>query len=164
MATKKGKIITIGILVTITLASFVFWFIPQENELSLVVSDYENYLDGVKNIHSILDQDIDNAFQELRNGNINPQEYKTMAQATSDQVTEQISQLVTTKPSEQWQQSYIDYMDALRKFNSQIRETIVYADIMNQGNNEKLSEILEKIEKLEEESESLVNSSNNNRP
>ena len=164
MATKKGKIITIGILAAITLVSFVFWFIPQGSELSLVVSDYENYLDGVKNIHSVLDQEIDGAFQDLRNGNISPQEYKSMAQTTSDQVTEQISQLVTTKPSEQWQQSYINYMDALRKFNSQIRETIVYADTMNQGTEGKLSEILEKIEKLEKESQNLVNQSDSNRP
>ncbi|MDX1596304.1 MAG: hypothetical protein R3327_05125 [Nitrosopumilaceae archaeon] len=164
MATKKGKIITIGILAAITLVSFVFWFIPQGSELSLVVSDYENYLDGVKNIHSVLEQEIDGAFQDLRNGNISPQEYKSMAQTTSDQVTEQISQLVTTKPSEQWQQSYINYMDALRKFNSQIRETIVYADTMNQETEGKLSEILEKIEKLEKESQNLVNQSDSNRP
>lgn len=94
MATKKGKIITVAILAAITLVSFVFWFIPQENEASFVVSDHENYLDGVKNIHKVLDEDIDITFQKLKDEKITPEEYISMAKTSSDQITQQISQLV----------------------------------------------------------------------
>ena len=164
MGSKKGKIITVAILATITLASFVFWFIPQENESSFVVSDYENYLDGVKNIHQVLDEEIDTTFQDLKEGEITSEEYIKGAKVTSDQITQQISQLVKSKPSEEWQESYINYMDALKKFNSQVRETIVYANAIGQENEEKLETILNKIQSLENESEELVNLSNNNRP
>ena len=54
MASKKGIAVTVIILVAITAASFLFWIIPQENPPILVVSDYENYLDGVKKIHEVL--------------------------------------------------------------------------------------------------------------
>ena len=66
MASKKGITITIIILAAITGGSFLFWVIPQESPISLVVSDYENYLDGVKEIHSILDQSISTEFQNLK--------------------------------------------------------------------------------------------------
>ncbi len=164
MGSKKGKIITVAILATITLASFVFWFIPQENESSFVVSDYENYLDGIKNIHQVLDEEIDVSFQNLKDGKITPEEYIKSAEITSDQITQQISELVKSKPSEEWQESYINYMDALKKFNSQVRETIVYANAIGQENEEKLQSTLNKIQSLEKEAEELVNLSNSNRP
>lgn len=164
LGSKKGKIITVVILATITLASFVFWFIPQENESSFVVSDYENYLDGVKNIHQVLDDEIDTSFQDLKDSKITPDEYIRGAEVTSDQITQQISELVKSKPSEKWQESYINYMDALKKFNSQVRETIVYAKAIGQENEENLESILTKIQSLENESEELVNLSNTNRP
>lgn len=164
LGSKKGKIITVAILATITLASFVFWFIPQENESAFVVSDYENYLDGIKNIHQILDEEIDTSFQNLKDGKITPEEYIRNAEITSEQITQQISELVKSKPSEKWQESYINYMDALKKFNSQIRETIVYANTIGQENDEKLESIQSKIQSLEKKSEELVNLSNSNRP
>jgi len=54
MASKKGITITAIILAAITGASFLLWIVPQDVETTFVVSDYENYLDGVKNIHEVL--------------------------------------------------------------------------------------------------------------
>ena len=51
MASKKGISLTIGVLAAITMASFVFWFLPQNSEITFVVSDFESHLDGVKNVH-----------------------------------------------------------------------------------------------------------------
>ncbi len=48
MASKKGIVVTITILVAITGASFLLWMIPQNNETTFVVSDYGGYLDGVE--------------------------------------------------------------------------------------------------------------------
>ena len=45
-------------------------------------------------------------------------EYVIDAEITSSQVTSQISEFVTSKPPEEWQESYINYMDAMKKFNS----------------------------------------------
>jgi uncharacterized protein YxeA len=164
MASKKGIIITIIILAVITAASFLFWMIPQEDLASLTISDHENYLDGVKEIHSILDQTISKEFQNLKDKNTSPDEYIQISDITLTQITSQISEFVTSKPPNEWQDSYISYMDALRNFNSYVIETKVYANLIKDGNTEKLEEIEAKIQFFKSESEKLVELSDSSRP
>jgi type II secretory pathway component GspD/PulD (secretin) len=165
VASKKGIVVTIIILTAITGVSFLLWVIPQDYETTFVVSDYEGYLDGVKNIHEVLEESIDIEYQNLRTGKITPQEYIAITEVTSSQVTAQISEFVTSKPSEQWQTSYISYMDAMKKFNSYIIETKVLANLMESGNTEEeLKETLEKVELLKNESTELVKISDQSRP
>jgi hypothetical protein len=162
MASKKGIIITVIILGAITGASFLFWVIPQESPSTIVVTDYENYLDGVKKIHQILQESIETEFQNLVDGKTSPEEYITISEVTSSQVTAQISEFVTTKPPEEWQDSYISYMEALKKFNAYIIETKVAANMLKVGNID--TEIIKKIELLKTESQELANKSNELRP
>ncbi len=164
MASKKGIVITIIILAGITAGSFLFWVIPQETQISLTVSDYENYLDGVKEIHSILDQTISTEFQNLKDGNISSDEYLQIADVTSTQVSSQISEFVTSKPPNEWQDSYISYMDALRNFNSYVTETKVYANLVKEGKTDQFEETLNKIQTYKSESENLIELSDNSRP
>ena len=162
MASKKGIVITVIILVAITAASFLFWVIPQENLSTLVVSDYENYLDGVKKIHEVLQESIETEFQNLLNEKISPDEYIAITEVTSTQVTAQISEFITSKPPEEWQDSYISYMEALKKFNAYIVETKVAANMLKEGQID--TEIMQKIESLRSESQELINKSNELRP
>ena len=118
MASKKGIVITVAILAAITGASFLSWIIPEDYETTFVISDYENYLDDVKNIQEVLQESIDIEYQNLRSGKISPRDYITITEVTSSQVTAQISEFVTSKPPEEWQTSYISFMDAMKKFNS----------------------------------------------
>ncbi len=162
MASKKGIVITVIILVAITAASFLFWVIPQENPSTLVVSDYENYLDGVKKIHEVLQESIETEFQNLLNEKTSPDEYIAITEVTSTQVTAQISEFITSKPPEEWQDSYISYMEALKKFNEYIIETKVAANMLKEGQID--TEIIQKIESLRSESQELINKSNELRP
>ena len=164
MASKKGIIVTIIILVAITAGSFLFWIIPQESQMSLIISDHESYLDGIKEIHSILDQTISTEFQNLKDENLSPDEYLQMADVTSSQVTSQISEFVTSKPPNEWQDSYISYMDALKNFNSYVTETKVYANLVKEGKTDQLEETLTKIQSYKSESEMLIELSDNSRP
>lgn len=165
MASKKGIIITVIILASITGASFLLWTIPQDYEVTFVVSDYSGYLDGVKNIHEVLEESIGIEYQNLRTGKITPQDYIVITEVTSSQVTTQISEFVTSKPSEEWQNSYINYMDAMKKFNSYILETKVLANMMENGSTEEeMVKVLEKIESLKIESKEFVNMSDQSRP
>jgi uncharacterized protein YxeA len=164
MASKKGIVITIIILAAITGASFLFWAIPQEIPTSLVVSDYENYLNGVKEIHSILDQSISTEFQNLKDEKISPDEYMQIADVTSTQISSQISEFVTSKPPNEWQDSYISYMESLRNFNSYVTETKVYANLVKEGKTDQLEETLAKIQSYKSESETLIELSDNSRP
>ena len=165
MASKKGIAATGIILVAITGASFLSWIIPQDNETTFVVSDYEGYLDGVKSIHEVLEESINIEYQNLLNGKITPKEYITITEVTSSQITAKISEFVTTKPSEEWVASYINYMDALKKFNSYITETKVLANLIeNDDSQEKMDEVMQKIELLKNESSEFVRISNESRP
>ncbi len=164
MASKRGIIVTIIILLAITAGSFLFWIIPQESQMSLIISDHESYLDGIKEIHSILDQTISTEFQNLKDENLSPDEYLQMADVTSSQVTSQISEFVTSKPPNEWQDSYISYMDALKNFNSYVTETKVYANLVKEGKTDQLEETLTKIQSYKSESEMLIELSDNSRP
>lgn len=151
MVSKKGIVLTAGILVAITLGSFVVWYIPtdspaartggqgqeldegealQGSQMRLTVSDYEKYLDGVREIHDVIDSDLDEAFQMMLDGSLEPEEYAEIAETSSSQINSQIIQLVESKPAAEWVDSYAAYMEALRSFNSEIRETIVYARLL----------------------------------
>ncbi|QLH11449.1 hypothetical protein [Nitrosarchaeum sp. AC2] len=162
MASKKGIIITIIILASITAASFLLWIVPQENPATLVVSDYENYLEGVKKIHQVLQESIETEFQNLLDGNTSPDEYISITEVTTSQVTAQISEFVTSKPTEEWQNSYITYMEAMKKFNEYIIETKVAANMLKVGQID--AETLQNIESLRLETQELIKKSDELRP
>ena len=164
MASQKGVVITIIILASITAGSFLFWMVPQENQMTIVVSDHENYLDGAKEIHSVMDQTISEEFQNLIDGSILPDEYIRTSDVISSQVTMQISEFVTSKPPAEWQESYINYMESLQNFNSYVTETKVYANFLKEDKIDKLDETLAKIQSLKSESERLAKASDDSRP
>ena len=165
MASKKGIVITVIILAAITGASFVLWVIPQENDTTFIVTDYEGYLDGVKNIHEVLQESIDIEYRNLQDGKISPSEYIIITEVTSSQVTTQISEFVTSKPSEKWQESYISYMNGMKKFNEYIIETKVLANqIENEIIDSEISDTVDKIESIKLESIEYIKKSNELRP
>ena len=165
MASKNGIAITVIILAAITGASFLIWQIPQDNKTTFVISDYGDYLNGVKIIQEVLQESIDIEYQNLRNGKISPEDYIKITEETSSQVTAQISEFVTSKPPEEWQDSYISYMDAMRKFNSFIGETKVLANMIEKGSTEEeMIKTLQKIESLKTESLDYVKISDESRP
>ena len=165
MASKKGIAITAIILAAITGASFLLWVIPQENDTTFIVTDYQGYLDGVKNIHEVLQESIDIEYQKLRDGKSTPKDYIAITEVTSSQVTTQISEFITSKPSEQWQESYISYMNGMKKFNEYILETKVLANQIENGNIDKeILQTLEKIESIKAESIEYIKKSNELRP
>ena len=165
MASKKGITITVIILALITAASFLLWVVPQENNSTFIVTDYEGYLDGVKNIHEVLQESIDIEYRNLQDGKISPSEYIIITEVTSSQVTTQISEFVTSKPSEKWQESYISYMNGMKKFNEYIIETKVLANqIENESVDSKILETVNKIESIKVESIEYIKKSNELRP
>ena len=165
MASKKGIVITAIILAAITGASFLLWVIPQENDTTFIVTDYEGYLNGAKNIHEVLQESIDIEYDNLREGKISPMDYITITEVTSSQVTTQISEFITSKPSEQWQESYISYMNGMKKFNEYILETKVLASQIENGSlDEEILQTVNKIETIKAESIEYVKKSNELRP
>ena len=165
MASKKGIAITAIILAAITGASFLLWIVPQENDTTFIVTDYEGYLDGVKNIHEVLQESVDMEYQNLREGKISPIDYITITEVTSSQVTTQISEFITSNPSEQWLESYTSYMEGLRNFNKYILETKVLANQVENGVPEtEILQTVDRIESIKAESIEYIKKSNELRP
>ena len=165
MGSKKGIIITIGILVAITSASFLIWFLPENNEIKFIVSDFDSHLDGVKNIHGTIRETVDIEFQNLVDEKISPEEYIELAKASSSQINSQIIELVESKATEEWQESYINYIESLKQYNSYIRETIVAASMIEEGiQSNEMEDILQKLNEFKINSESLIIESDNTRP
>ena len=118
-----------------------------------------------KNIHEVLQESIEIEFQSLQNGDISPEDYMIVTEVTSSQVTAQISEFVTSKPPEEWQDSYINYMESMKKFNAYIGETKVFANlIQNENSEEEIAQTLDKINQLKSESHELAEMSHNTRP
>jgi hypothetical protein len=165
MVSKKGIALTIGILSTITIASFVIWFIPQNNQLIFVITDFESHLDGVKEVHNTISQTVEKEFQNLIEEKITPDEYIQIAEISTSQINSQIIQLVESQPTGEWSESYSNYIDSLRQFNSYLRETVVAAKMIGEGTNtDELDKVLEKINEFKEASNSLITASDEARP
>ena len=165
MASKKGIAVTAIILAGVTGSSFLLWMVPENNETTFIVSDYGNYLEGEKNIYEILQESIYFEFQNLLDREITPKDYIAVTEVTSSQLTAQISEFVTSKPPEEWQGSYINFMDGMKKFNSYIIETKVMANqIENGSTQDEINETLSKLEILKKEAEEHIRISDELRP
>lgn len=134
MASRRGKIITVCILAAITLASFAVWLIPQNTPTTLVTTDHQSLLDATVAIHATLRESLDAQYGMMIQKEISPDEYVAAAEVLSDQVIEQIRALASTQPPPEWTESYSQYIESLRAFNTAIRETVVAAEAISLGN------------------------------
>ena len=92
-------------------------------------------------------------------------DYIIITEVTSSQVTTQISEFVTSKPSEPWQESYISYMNGMKKFNEYILETKVLANqIQNESLDEEILQTIDRIDSIKAESIEYIKKSNELRP
>ena len=165
MALKKGVLITTVILVAITVASFFVWWIPQRQDTTFVISDFKSHLDRIKEIHTTIVDGTEQEFQKLLNGDVTPDQYIEGAEISSSQINSQIVEVVESSAPHAWEESYINYIDALKSTNSYIRETIVAANMIKDGSaKQDIDETIKKIEQLKEESKSLVAASDSSRP
>ena len=165
MASRKGIGITIAFLVGVVIASFMVYLIPEDTTMKIVVSDFEEYLDITKEKASMEVTGIDGSFEKLMEKKMSPDEYIRIAEVSSSQINSLIIELTSSGATEEWTESYINYIGALKKLNEKITETIVVANLMNSDNNSNsINEIIAKIHQLEIESQDLMKKSDNTRP
>ena len=140
MKSKKGVIITAGILIAITIASFSVWVVnnPSSTEMTIVVTDFENHQEGISERHKIVSNAIEESFSELMHDRISPEE---------------------------WHLSDINRIGSLETFRSYIIETMVMANvIMDNGSVEKKTEILSGIEMYKDESIQYAQMADSSKP
>ena len=165
MASKKGIGVTIAFLVGIVAASFLVYLIPEDTTMKIVVSDFEKYLDITKEKAMLESVSIDESFEKLMEKKTSPNEYIGIAKVSSSQINSLIIELTDSGATQEWVESYVNYIDALKKLNEKITETIVVANLMNgDDNSNSINEIIAKIHQLETESLDLIKKSDNTRP
>ena len=165
MASTKGIAVTIAILVGVVAASFLVYLIPEDTTMKIVVSDFKKHLDITKEKASMEITSIDESFEKLMEKKISPDEYINIAEVSSSQINSLIIELTNSGATQEWSESYVNYIGALKKLNEKITETIVVANLMNSDNNSNsINEIVAKIHQLEIESHDLIKKSDNTRP
>ena len=164
MASKKGIGVTIAFLVGIVAASFLVYLIPEDTEMKIVVSDFEKYLDITKEKSTLESVGIDESFEKLMEKKMSPNEYIGIAKVSSSQINSLIIELTDSGATQEWVESYVNYINALKKLNEKITETIVVANLMNGDDSNSINEIITKIHQLETESLDLIKKSDNTRP
>ena len=165
MASRKGIGVTIAILVGVVAASFLVYLIPEDTTMKIIVSDFEKHLDITKEKTSMVSASVDESFKKLMENKLSPDEYIMVAEVSSSQINSLIIELTNSGATQEWTESYINYIGALKKLNEKVTETIVVANLMNSDNNSNsINEIITKIRQLETESLDLIKKSDNTRP
>ena len=165
MASTKGIAVTIALLVGVVVASFLVYLIPEDTKMKIIVSDFEKHLDTNKEKVLMEVTSIDSSFKKLMENELSPDQYIMIAETSSSQINSLVIELTNSGATEEWIESYVNYIGALKKLNEKITETIVVANLMNDDDNSNsINEIIAKIHQLETESLDLIKKSDNTRP
>ena len=165
MASRKGIGVTIAILVGVVAASFLVYLIPEDTTMKITVSDFGEHLDITKERALMESSSIDESFKKLIENDMNQDEYIRIAEVSSSQILTLIIELKDSGATQEWTESYVNYIGALKKLNEMITETIVVANLMDSDDNSNyINEIIDKIHQLKTESLDLTKKSDAARP
>lgn len=163
MAKKRGIIITAVILAAITAVSFSIWLIPQKENSSFVVSDFKANLESIQAKQKIIADEIQTDLQAMLAGTVSPDNFIMRAEASTSQINALIIELVQSGAPQEWHESYLNYGESLKSFNSYLRETIVLANKIKTGNAD-TQENLERLDVLKKEAEAFALKSDETKP
>ena len=165
MASRKGIGVTVAILVGVVAASFLVYLIPEDTTMKITVSDFGEHLDITKERALMESSSIDESFKKLMENDMNQDEYIRIAEVSSSQILTLIIELKDSGATQEWTESYVNYIGALKKLNEMITETIVVANLMDSDDNSNsINEIIDKMHQLKTESLDLTKKSDAARP
>ena len=165
MGSRKGIAVTIAILVGVVAASFLVYLIPEDTTMKITVSDFGKHLDITKERATMESSSIDESFKKLMKNDMSQDEYIRIAEVSSSQINSLIIELTNSGATQEWTESYVNYIGALKKLSEMITETIVVASLIdNDDNSDSINEIIAKIHQLEAESLELTKKSDAARP
>ena len=107
MASKKGIVVTIAILVSVVIASFMVYVIPEDTTMKIIVSDFEKHLDTNKEKVLMEVTSIDESFEKLMKKKTSPDEYIRIAEVSSSQINSLIIELTDSGATQEWVKSYV---------------------------------------------------------
>ena len=91
--------------------------------------------------------------------------FQTLKEVSSRQINSLVIELTDSGATQEWTESYVNYIGALKKLNEMITETIVVANLMDSDDDsDSINEIIAKIHQLKTESLDLTEKSDITRP
>jgi len=164
LAKKRGIIVTIIILAAITSVSFSIWLVPQKEDSSFVISDFKAQLESMQARQKVISDEIETDLQALLGGTVTPDNFIMRAEASTSQINVLIIELVESSAPQEWYESYLNYGESLKSYNSYLRETIVLANKIKENNSGDFKENLEKMGALKKESEEFALKADRTKP
>ena len=164
MKSKKGFIITAGLLAAITVASFAVWFIPQNNQSSIMIANPSDELDALIDQQKAISESDKIEFDKMLSGEITPENYIAIAEISSGQIRSMIIAITEPDVPEQWMQSYSALADSLRAYNTYLRETTVIAEKLKSDPASDIAEDKAKLEQYLTQAQDSLAASNDSRP
>jgi hypothetical protein len=164
LKSKKGFVITVGVLAAITVASFAVWFIPQNNQSAIIMSNPKDELDALIDQQKAIAESDAIEFDKMLAGQITPDNYIAIAEISSSQIRSMIITITEPDVPSEWHQSYAHLGDSLRAYNTYLRETTVIADKLKAHPSTDVTEDKTKLEQHLTQAQDSLDASNNARP
>jgi hypothetical protein len=164
LKSKKGFIITAGVLAAITIASFAVWFIPQNNQSGIIISNPKDELDALIDQQKAIAESDATEFDKMLTGQITPENYIAIAEISSSQIRSMIITITEPDVPGEWYTSYSYLGDSLRAYNTYLRETTVIAEKLKVEPSTDITEDKAKLEQYLTQAQDSLAASNNARP
>lgn len=139
------------------------WFIPQKEDSSFVVSDFKANLEDIQAKQKVIADEIETDLQAMLAGTVTPDNFIMRAEASTSQINALIIELISSGAPQEWHESYLNYGESLKNYNSYLRETIVLANKIKDGNSD-IQENLGKLDSLKKETEKFTLKTDETKP
>ena len=167
MVTKKGVALTVAIIVGFVAASFLIYLIPQSPQSDIItLGDAREQLEFVMDRNKVVIDEFQTVFRLWENGDIDKNTFDSSADVSIEQVSMMILELRGKQIPNEWNQSYVLFIQALDNYKAYIEKTKEYVDFKSTGQTdpEKERGYLDAMSKALDRAQSLTQESINAMP
>jgi hypothetical protein len=109
--------------------------------------------------------EIDDDWKNLIAGSLSFDDFIARAQTSTSQINTLLSEIIESRAPQEWDESYLNYGESLKKYDDYLTETIVIANKMKGGVSiNDLKDELQKLDIIKKESESFAIKANETKP
>lgn len=164
MKSKKGFVITAVVLAAITAASFSIWFIPQDTQTKIIISNPKDELDALIDQQKTIAESDKVEFEKMVSGQITSDNYIMIVEISSSQIRAMIISITEPNVSQEWLSSYSSLAESLRAYNTYLRETVVVAEKLKADPTADISEEQVRLDQYLTQAQESIAASNSDRP
>lgn len=167
MASRKGIAITAAIIGGFVAASFLVYFIPEQTTQSDIITfgDARERLEFAMDRNQVVIDEFQIAFQAWQDGDVEKDTFDLSSNASIEQIDTLILELRSKPVPDEWNQSYVLYIQALENYKSYMEKVKEYASYVSEGGTEPereqsyiddISDALDKAENLAQEARNAI--------